>query len=252
MIGALGRVPSREDGRTLRLSRYIATGARPFAAPPPARDWTGSQRYSYYLNDRLGCCTITGLAHLAQAHAAQHGEPIEIVDADIEEAYRAVGGYDGTPATDRGAQMIDALVYAKHIGIGPWKIGAFVRVDLDDPIEVRAAINLFGGLYLGADLPRRITTQGTAWELVPFNARTRDDAPRSLGGHAFTVTGYDRRHLRALPWIIPTTVSNAWLSLYGEEAWAVISESWVSGERPAPHGFDVERLRDDLAGIGAS
>lgn len=250
MIGALGRIPSRQDPRTLRLSRYLGADARNYPAPPPARDWTGSTRYSWYLNDRLGCCTITALAHLAELHAARNGESCSITDADIEEAYRAISGYDGTPATDRGAQMLDALVYARHIGIGDWRIGAFVRVDLDDVIELRAAVNLFGGVYLGADLPQRIREQGAEWELPPIPARTNDDEPSSLGGHAFVITGYDRTHLRALPWITPTTIGNAWASLYGAEAWAVIAESWVSGERPAPNGLDVDRLRADLAAIG--
>lgn len=248
MIGALGRVPSRHDARTLRLSRYLGRGERDYPAPLPARDWTGSHRYSWFLNDRLGCCTITGLAHLVEMHSTRRGEPCPITDADVERGYRAISGYDGTPATDRGAQMIDALVWAKRQG---W-IGAFVRVDLDDVIEVRAAINSLGGLYVGADLPRRITSQGARWELTPYGERTRDDEPRSLGGHAFAITGYDRTHLRALPWITPTTISNAWSSLYADEAWAVLAPSWVTGERPAPSGFDVDQLRADLAAIGSA
>lgn len=249
MIGCLGRVPSRNDLRTLRLARYLS--ARDYPAPPPARDWTGSIRYPYLLNDRLGCCTITALAHLAQAHAAAHGEALHFVDADIETAYRAVSGYDGTPATDRGAQMIDALVYARRVGIGGWKIGAFVRVNAHDPTELRAAINLFGGVYVGADLPRRIMDQGAEWHLPPAIERTTNDAPNSLGGHAFALLGYDRLALRALPWITPTTIGNTWWSLYGAEAWAFLDGRWVTGERPAPNGFDIEQLRQDLEDIGA-
>lgn len=249
MIGELGRVPSRRDPRTLRLASYLTE--RDYPAPPPARDWTISNA-SWYLNDRLGCCTITALAHLAEVHAARRDERCTITDRDVELAYRAVSGYDGTPATDRGAQMIDALVRAKNVGIGPWRIGAFVRVDLDDVVEVRAAINLFGGIYLGADLPRRIRTQRTAWELPPLDQRTDDDAPNSLGGHAFAITGFDRAHLRGLPWVTPTRISNAWINLYGAEAWAVIADSWVRGDSQAPNGFNLERLRGDLAAIGAS
>ncbi len=249
MLGCLGRVPSRNDLRTLRLSRYLST--RDYPAPPPARNWTGTFRYPYLLNDRLGCCTITGLAHLAQAHAAAHGEVIEITDADVLKAYRAISGYDGTPATDRGAQMIDALVYARNVGLGGWKLGAFVRIDPHDHIELRAAINLFGGIYVGADLPRRITDQAAAWELPPIPERSELDAPNSLGGHAFAVLGYDRLQLRALPWVTPTTVGNAWWDLYGAECWAFLDRRWVTGERPAPNGFDIAQLHQDLEDIGA-
>jgi hypothetical protein len=250
VIGCLGRIPSREDLRTFKLSRYLEPRAYP--APPPARDWSGRTRYTWSLNDRIGCCTITGLVHLAQAHAAANGETITIEDADVLKAYSAISGYDGTPATDRGAQMIDALVHARREGIGGWKIGAFVRVDAHDYFELRAAINLFGGVYVGADLPRRIREQGDAWELPPINQREDDDAPNSLGGHAFAVLGYDRLQLHALPWITPTTIGNAWADLYVSEAWAFIDQRWVTGERPAPNGLDLERLRGDLAAIGAS
>lgn len=254
MIGALGRVRSRDDRRTLRLARYLPSrrDGRDYPAPAPDRNWASpSDRWLWRLNDRLGCCTITALAHLADLHAYRHREPLTITDRDVEEGYRAISGYDGTPATDRGAQMLSALIYARTIGIGPWKLGAFVRVDLDDAIEVRAAVSLFGGLYVGADLPRRITEQGARWELTPFHERTEVDEPRSLGGHAFAITGYDRTHLDALPWVTPTTISNPWVSLYADEAYALVAESWVSGERPAPNGFDIVQLRRDLEAIGA-
>lgn len=249
MLGCFGRIASREDPRTLRLSRYLEAGR--FSAPPPARDWTGRARYTWSLNDRLGCCTITGLVHLAQARAAANGESITIEDADVLKAYSAISGYDGTPATDRGAQMIDALVYARNVGIGGWKIGAFVRVDARDFLELRAAVNLFGGVYVGADLPRRIREQGTDWELPPIVARTLDDAPSSLGGHAFALLGFDRTHLQAMPWVTKTSIGNAWAHLYISEAWAFLDHRWVTGERPAPNGFDVARLQQDLQAVGS-
>lgn len=248
MLGRFGRIASREDARTLRLARYLETGR--YAAPPPARDWTGGTRFTWSLNDRLGCCTITGLVHLAQAHAAANGESIAIDDLDVAKAYAAISGYDGTPATDRGAQMIDALVHARNVGIGGWKIGAFVRVDPRDYLEVRAAINLFGGIYVGADLPERIKEQGTTWELPPLVARTDDDAPSSLGGHAFALLGFDRTHLQAMPWITKTSIGNAWADLYISEAWAFIDQRWVTGERSAPNGFDLARLQQDLEAVG--
>lgn len=216
-----------------------------------ARDWTGTVRYSWFKNDVWGCCTIAGLAHLAQCHASLHGEPHGIDDGDIEEAYRAVSGWDGKEWPTPGASMLNALVYARSIGIGPWKLGAFVKVNLDDVIEVRAAIALFGGIYVGADLPLRIEQQGAAWYLPELDKRTFEDKPRSLGGHAFAVTGYDRDKLHALPWIAPTTITNAWASLYIDEAWAIVADSWVRGDRPAPNGFDVAKLRADLTAIGA-
>lgn len=242
MIGKLGRVQSREDARTLRLSSYLAE--RAYQAPPFARDWT--KPVTYRLNDRLGCCTISALAHGVDIAAQHHGDPITITDADVERLYRKVSGYDGTPSTDRGAQMIDALIAAKKEG---W-IDGFVRVNLDDIIEVIAAINLFEFVYVGARLPRRILSQGTTWTLPPLAERTADDRPDSLGGHAWIWTGFDRTWLKGLPWITEVYQSYAHASLYVDEGWATIPRGWVRGDRPAPNGFDLAKLVDDLRAIG--
>jgi hypothetical protein len=249
MFGCLGRVASRHDSRSLRLSRYLRPAVYP--APPPARDWARDTRFTWSLNDRLGCCTIAGLVHLAQAHAAANMLALTITDDDVRKAYAAVSGYDGTPATDRGAQMLDALTYARNVGIGGWKIGAFVRVDPRDHVELRAAINLFGGVYAGAALPARVRDQRTTWELPPIAERDDVDEPGSLGGHAFALLGFDRTHLQAMPWTTRTSVGNAWAELYIDEAWAFLDDRWVSGEHPAPNGFDVDALRRDLELVGA-
>lgn len=251
ILGSLGRsTRSPSDKRDLRLASIINTEGSPrYDAPPFARDWSLARKYDWLLNDRLGCCTITGIAHLMQNFALMNGETLSFSDADIIEAYSASTGYiPGRPETDRGGQMINALTRAKNVGIGGRKIGAFVRVDYLDPIEVQAAINHLGGLYVGARLPRRIGEQSILKLPYPMTDR---DAPGSLGGHAFAVLGYDRIYYKTLLWRDPQLAEMPWFGLYVDEAWAIIDERWVSGERPAPNGFDMNRLRANLEAIGA-
>lgn len=220
-----------------------------YDAPPLCRDWMKRSRYSFLVNDRLGCCTIAGIAHLMQNSAMVHDEAVAFSDDDIVEAYSAVSGYrESDPSSDRGAQMIDALNHARKVGIGGRKIGAFARVDVGDMLEVQAAINLFGGIYVGASLPKRIKSQ-TVWTLQR-NFESDVDTPGSMGGHAFISTGYDRNFLHVLPWDVPIYATVEWVKLYVDEAWAIIDERWVSGDRPAPNGFDLEKLRSNLAAIG--
>lgn len=228
------------------MSSYLA---HRFDAPPLARDWTQGIRYDSLMNHKLGCCTITGIAHLMQNSALAHGQLLRFADEEIVSAYsRATGYVPGDPSTDRGGQMVNALKMARHVGIGGKKIGAHVRVDVRDYLEVQAAINLFGGIYVGADLPKRISSQ-TVWT-IPVQREFNDlDTPGSLGGHAFVKLGYDRHHLRALPWRDPVYASVEWMKLYVDEAWAIIDERWISGDRPAPNGFDMERLIHNLAAI---
>lgn len=247
MRGGLGRVRSRHDPRTLKLSNYL--GPRDYSAPPPARDWIGNTKFSWFHNSKLGTCTCAALGHMLQAHAAQQGVAVSISDDDILKMYSAIGGYvPGDESTDRGAQMIDALRYMRNVGVSGYKIGAYVRIDAQDPVELRAAINLFGGVYVGADLPKRITSQ-VVWDLVPVEERDGRDEPNSLGGHAFTLLKYDRLHYGLATWATTYAASNPWVSVYMDEAWALINETWVSDTALAPNGFDIDRLKADLANL---
>lgn len=247
MRGALGRVPSRHDPRTLKLANYLTAGQ--YDAPPPSRDWIGTTKFSWFLNSKLGTCSCAALGHMLQAHVALTGKSLTITDDDIIQMYSAISGYvPGDPSTDRGAQMIDALTYLKNVGLAGYKIGAFVRVDSKNATELRAAVNLFGGVYVGAEMPNRVTTQ-VVWDLPPVEERDARDAPGSMGGHAFTFLKYDRLHLGLATWAATYAATNSWADMYVDEAWAIISPSWVTGEDPAPNGFNVDQLQRDLAAI---
>ena len=57
----LGRKAVKTDTRTLRLAKYLTPVLPP---PPPAADWTkGIASWGMMLNDKLGDCTIAGVAH---------------------------------------------------------------------------------------------------------------------------------------------------------------------------------------------
>lgn len=246
MIGLLGAIPSVHDeakhGPLIALAPYLGTKP-PYPAPPPLRNWTGGGPYEIALNNRLGCCTIATIVHLLQCHALNHGERLTISDADILRAYMAVSSYDGTPATDQGAMPIDALTYARDV----WRvIVGFVKVDPANHLEMHAAINLFGGVYLAARLPKRIYDQGTDWELPPLEHRTDTDEPGSLGGHAFAGLGYNRTHFNVMPWTDATEAGNAWMDEYVDEAYAVLTPRWVDQNRRAPNGLDLTALMQDL------
>lgn len=256
VIGSLGRGGrSPNDPRDIRLATILerdSRGVPTYEAPPLSRDWAEARQYSWLMNDRLGCCTITGIAHLMQNFALANDEPITFTDADIVEAYsRATGYRPGDPSTDRGGLMISALKVAKNFGIGGRKIGAFARVDYSDPLEVQAAINLLGGVYVGARLPRRIIEQDIILK-IPEQRDERDerDAPGSLGGHAFAVLGYDRIYYKTLLWRDPQLAELSWFNLYVDEAWAILDERWVTGERRAPNGLSMTRLHKSLQEIG--
>jgi hypothetical protein len=249
----LGRkTVSRFDRRTPWLARYL--DARAYSAPPPLDDWTGSPRvYSALGNDRIGNCTFAALGHMIQQRCALVNAPCLLTEGHVIDAYRAASNWNGVigDPSDDGHTMIDALLYAKHVGIGPYKIESFVRVNVYDDVEMKAAIHAFTSVYVGANLPRSINRQGSFWSMPDASARTPDDQPGSLGGHAFLYTGQQRGKWTAMPWTTKTTIDDSWDLTCVDEGWIVLCPLLATAMRVAPNGFNYERLRADLNAIGA-
>src|SRR6185312_120177 len=104
-------------------------------------------------------------------------------DDDIVGAYSAITGYTPSrPETDQGAVELDVLAYWQRTGIAGHQIGAYASLDVLSMDHVRCAVNLFGGVYIGAALPLSAQSQ-TVWDVV--------DGPSgesgTWGGHAMAV-----------------------------------------------------------------
>jgi hypothetical protein len=254
-IGKTGRSErSRFDRRTLWFGRYATPPG--YTAPPPLDDWTGPiATYTFLGNDRVGCCTRTCYGHIVQQRCALLGVKCDLTADDVLKAYQNGTGWDGVPGSesDRGDQILNALVQLRHVGFrdGQYKIRQFGRVNHDDPIEMRAALHLFGSLIVGANLPKAIIRQGTRWDVNPPGQRQPDEAPGSAGGHAFIITAHQHGRWSGVPWIDKVDLTYAWEDLYIDEAWFVVDDLWVTRTRNAPSGFDYERLEADVAAITA-
>jgi hypothetical protein len=244
VLGRSGRSPI--DRRDIGLRSIVSASA---GSPPFIRDWSPSARLPWLCNDAIGCCTIAGIGHLLQIQAMQRAEIVSFTDQEIVTAYSQSAGYlPGHPETDSGGLMISALKLARDEGIGAYRVGAFARVNPHDRLEMQTAINFFGGVYVGAELPSRITEQITRWE-VPERQTIADD-PGSLGGHAYVLSGYDRSGYHARPWREDVYQTVTHVERYVDEAWVVIDDQWVTGESPAPVGLDLEALNELLMRIG--
>lgn len=244
-----GRIRSTHTRGSVRLRLTQAE----LDAAPPARDWIGSNTtFPMFGNDQVGDCTSASLFDRRVLLARLEDQAFEATTDDALAVYRAVTGWDGTPGdnTDHGAEPINVLQYAQNVGIGGVKVGAFVRIAADNSDEMRAACALFGPLYVGADLPKALDGQGFNWDMPPIAARTADDAPDNDRGHMFLLGGYDR-----LGWSVVTwgsglyRASNAWAEACVDEVYALLDDAWLTGERPAPNGFTIDRLRADLAAL---
>lgn len=239
----LGRRAVKTDSRTLKMARYL-TPALP--APPPAVDWTkGVTNFGMMLNDQIGCCTIAGIGHAIQIWTANTGALFTIPDPTILYYYETWDGYKlGNPNTDNGGIELDVLNKWRQQGFGGHALTAFADPNVKNLGEVRQAINLFGGVYIGIGLP--LTAQGQhVWDVVP---KAGDDADKdSWGGHCVFVPAYDEDGFTCITWGQKQRMTLAFWNAYCDEAHALLSSDWISATGLDPQNFNLSQLQADLA-----
>jgi hypothetical protein len=242
----LGKLPVRTDVRTLSLARYVDSSRLP--SPPDAFDETsGVDSWPMYANDRIGDCTTAAAAHMIEAWtAAGQGHTVLISERAVLDAFEHVKVTD--PATgEEGAIELDVLRYWRKEGIGRHRIGAYTRVAVHDHPLVRTAAWLFGGLYIGVQLP--LTAQDQAvWDWAGSLAgRAR---PGSWGGHAVDVVRYGDQGLTVVTWGRLQKVTWSFWDRYCDEAYCILSDDFLKHGN-APNGFDLAALEADLALVTA-
>ncbi|HXU64054.1 MAG TPA: hypothetical protein VN962_20285 [Polyangia bacterium] len=238
----LGKKPARHDPRTLQMANYLA-----LPAIPAAQDWTkkAAHNWGMMLNDELGDCTCAAIGHIVQAWTSNAGpKEITLPDDAILKAYEAVSGYKpGKPDTDQGAVELDVLKYWRKTGVGGQKIEAFVALEPKNHAHVQAAVDLFGGAYIGLALPVSAQRQ-QVWS-VPPGGPTGQGAPGSWGGHAVVVEAYDAHGVTCITWGQKKRMTWSFWDTYCDEAYATLSELWA-GKGPSTSGFDMAALKSDL------
>lgn len=245
----LGKAAPRHDSRNLMLGKYLTTE---FPNPPAAVDYAQKVRqpWGMMLNDRLGNCTCAAAGHMILQWTANAGVAVVPPDDSILSAYEGITGYNpANPDSDQGAVELDVLNYWRQTGIAGHKIGAFAAIHPWNRAEVRAAVWLFGGLYIGVALPA--SAQGASvWDVPPYGC-TGAGTPGSWGGHAVEVVAYDADGLTVITWGAPMKVTWQFWDAYVDEAYAILSNDFLVGGIATPAGFDLAALTNDLQAVTA-
>jgi hypothetical protein len=243
----LGRKALKTDSRTPRLARYLAAEIAP---APVACDWTkGIQAWGMMMNDTLGCCTISACGHAVQVWSANaNSTEITVADSDILEAYEVWDGYvQGDSSTDNGGIELDVLRNWKANTFAGNALSLWADPNVKNVGEIRQAIALFGGLYIGVSLPLTAQTQQGTWDFVPDDG-SGDSASGSWGGHAVFVCAYDADSLTCITWGELKKMTWAFWLEYVDEAHCLLSPVWI-GAKGAPSGLDLDQLTADVAAI---
>ncbi len=242
----LGKLPVRTDVRTLSLARYVDRAQLP--DPPIVLDLTlRVGDWPMYANDRVGDCTIAAAGHMIEAWTAvAHGRALEVSESSVLAAFERVKIVDPLSG-EEGAVELDVLRDWRNHGVGHHRIAAYARVSVHDHRLVQAAAWLFGGLYIGVQLPLTAQRQRT-WD---WTGHLDGDArPGSWGGHAVNIVRYSGGSLTAVTWGRLQDLTWDFWDRYCDEAYCILSHDFLEGNE-APNGFDVEALRADLALITA-
>jgi hypothetical protein len=244
MLGKLAPHPESTHPR-VRLGNHLTATALP--PTPVVVDYASKvPSWPMYLNDALGDCTCAGIGHSVQAWTAYAKGLVTLPDSAILNLYERMGYVPGDAATDNGAVEQDVLAEVRKNGVGGRKILAYAQVDHTDITEMKTALNLFGSVYLGAQMPQSAMSQtdaGQPWAVVPGSPIE--------GGHCFVLQRWDAltAPMTVVTWGQLQRVHPAWWLAYGDEAWVVITQDWFRGNGDDITGVNLASLGDEFAAV---
>lgn len=240
-----GRLPRRDDARTLKLARYLNLSRLP--TPPAKLDRLSAVRsLPMYRNGgpgALGDCTIAAAGHMIELWTASNHHQATPTEHAIVSAYWATG--DGSHHDDTGRNMLDVLRYWQHHGIAGHKIGPYASLKVTDITFLPTACYLFGGLYVGFRCPPNVFTQ------FDQGLWTEGPVPSPDEGHAVNVADYPdgiAEPFRCVTWGRAQRFTLKWWLQYVDEAWVILSADWRHRD-PIP-GLDYDQLAADLTALG--
>jgi hypothetical protein len=238
----LGKTSATFDSRTLKLSNYLDIPKLP-PLPPGGSDWFKAvSRFNMAGNEDYGDCVAAGAAHMIQTWTANAGRR-EIITPDqkvVEEYLKLTGGQD------TGLNMLAFLNHWRNVGVFGEKIGAFVSVNPRKITQMAYANWLFGGIYLGMELPLA-WQDAKVWDGGPMGPVGRYE-PGSWGGHCVAAGVLGKSGYVVSTWGMEMLITPTGM-MYADEAYAVLSLSWFNTAHQTVHGFMYRDLLSDLSKI---
>lgn len=243
-----GRKKSVPDSRTLRFADYVKPKA--LAAPPKAVNWYSEvSSWPMYANDTLGCCTISALGH-AQNAWTKYATGVEAGPTRDQ----VINAYNKLSPKDDGVDMLTSLKYFAKTGIGGKKIAAYCQLDNGSLEQAKLAIELFGGVYFGLELPDAIVNAPDMLT-IPWDVASCGRVGDPNEGHAVWISGYettDYFFFDPITWAKRITMSGSAYQDWGDEVYAIVSPQWIAKNGLSPSGFDLAQLLSDRAAVAAA
>jgi hypothetical protein len=244
----LGKKTPVFDSRTLRFGKYVQEN---LAAPPENIDWGKNvQNWPLYSNDKYADCTCAAAAHLIENWTAACGDQKTLTKAEVLDFYR----HFTQPGPENDCNALTVLKFWRSNGLASHKIIAFAALERRNVQEIKKAVALFGGCYVGIALPKFAAEAhdppAVPW-VVPPQGPVKDAAPDPEFGHCVAAVGYDKQDLYAISWARVKKMSWDFYMDYVDESYAILSDDFIS-RKNTPSGFDLEQLKLDLKTVQAT
>jgi len=140
---------------------------------------------------------------------------------------------------------LDVLNNWQKNGFASHALLAFADPRVNNLLEIRQSIAIFGGVYIGLALPLTAQTQ-EVWDVVPKGGANATKG--SWGGHCVFVPKYDANGFTCITWGEQKTMTLAFWKKYCDEAHTLLGQDWLS-TKGSPAGFDQAQLQTDLQAI---
>lgn len=261
--GKTGRLPNDPTAPRLVLTRsHMAAIAAVSSVLPPSPlridDLSAVAQlpgaFPMFRNDTLGDCVEAAAGHAIQVVTLLgEGTEVTVTDQTITDLYTVVAGYNpADPSTDRGTVIQQMLDYWRKTGIAGHKIAAFAQLPLHDRALVEAAINVFGIVIVGANMPKSAEmqfAQHQPWDVLPPS----EDDPY-IGGHCFLAGAYQQVSAtdvrpEVVTWGDIQQVTDAWWDKNVDEVWVVITTDWANAAGLTPRGTALTQLGQDFTAL---
>jgi hypothetical protein len=244
-----GRLPYQHDARTFELSSYLDNDKLPTI--PKKFNWGKKIKpndWGDMGNLKINLCTCAVAGHSLMSWTSNTGRLKRPRKEEILNAYCTVSGYDPQqPEKDEGVEAIKVLKHWRKNKIAGHQIVAFARLEDKNRQQLIQTIYLFGGCYVGLNLPKSAEKQynTTGRWTVNRRGKKKDSKKGSWFGHAVLITGYRGEELRIITWGKEMIMTMDFWEAYSEESYAVFSEAFIRDEK-TPTGVDIDVLRNDI------
>jgi hypothetical protein len=233
------------DSRTLQLNKYF--GAK-LPKPPQAIDWGKAiHGWPMYANNIYADCTCAAAAHMIISWTTACKARQTSTETEVLDFYK----HFTKPGPDNSCVVLEVLKYWRSSGLAGHKIMVFAQLKLRDMDEIKQVIALFGGCYVGLELPNFAADArhpATVPWVVPAAGPLGKAASNPKFGHCVAAVGYDDDNLHVVSWGEAKLMSWQFYSDYADECYALLSSDFLA-KNETPSGLDLAQLKHDLASV---